>query len=402
MRWKALARDIGEGMRSQPARVGLAFASVAIGMAALTLLLAVIGGLRQRARAMVGELGVNVFGIVQTAPAGSSRTPVVPLTRRHADLLAASLPGAAVTGMRLYDGGPAGLPADAVIIATDATFFRVRPWRLASGRILDAEDIHTRAPCAVLTATLAQTLGIHPGDDVRLGRIPFRVVGIGELEAGAMEAGAGRRALAPGDRLLIVPWNIPPYWLAEGAPPDPRLDAVFVKGDTPERFDALLRGAENLLGDPAGAPTPLSWITPRGLVHRLLRFQRLTALAGGTVVLLCLVLGGITLTSLLLASLQTRIPEIGLRRALGASPAEIGVLFTGEALAVTLAATLAGMGLAGGLIAIARPWSPVTLNAGAAAFFIPPLSGLILGIAFSYWPARAAARIAPSEALRNE
>lgn len=400
MQWTSLARDIGEGTRAQPARIGLAFISLTLGMTALVSLLAILGGVRQQVRAMTSEWGVQVFGILQLR-SGSGQDPAAALTRRHVEALTAGLPGATVTGLQWYNGGPAGLDAGTRIAAIDETCFRVRPWRLVAGRALDAADLRDRSRCAVASTTLARTLGLKVGDSVRLHNIPFEVVGIADIGSGALET-SGDPALAPGDRLLLVPWSVPAYWLPEGAPPDSRLDAIFVKSADGARLDDTVRRAANLLDQPDYVVPGVTWVTPRSLVRRLMRFQRLIMLAGGAVVLLCLVLGGITLTSLLLAGVQNRIPEIGLRRALGASPAEVGLLFMFEALLVTLASTLAGMGLAWVLIGIVRPWSPLPLYWGPLALFLPLFSGLILGVLSSYWPARAAARIAPAEALRND
>jgi putative ABC transport system permease protein len=401
MNWTALARDVGEGSRAQPARIGLAFLSIAIGMTALVTLLALIGGVRQRTQAMIDELGVNVFGIIQ-AQAAAGQGPARPLTRRQVALLAGNLPGAVVTGLQLHEGATAGLPPGSVLIATDEFFFRVRPWRLTAGRALDREDIGSRLHGAVASAALAQAMHLPVGGQVRLRDIPFRIVGIADVETGALEAGSDQRAVAPGDRLLFVPWTVPAYWIPEGSPPNPALDAIFVRTDTPDRFDETLRRAESLMQQPDYAAGPLSWITPRRLMGRLMQYQRLIMVAGGFIVVLCLVLGGITLTSLLLSSLQTRIPEIGLRRALGASPAEVAMLFTCEALLVTIAASVAGTALAWGLIALLKSWSPLPLVLLPAAMTLPLLSGAGLGLAASYGPARAAARIAPAEALRND
>jgi putative ABC transport system permease protein len=350
---------------------------------------------------MIGELGVNVFGIVQSR-SDPVRNAGARLTRRHVDLLSSSLPGTIVTGMQIHDGMAAGLDAGTLVLTTDERVLRVRPWRLMAGRSIDTADIRAGSRCAVASAALARALDLAPGREVRLHNIPFRVVGIVDIEGGALEIGDTRRAVAPGDRLLLVPWSVPAYWAAEKSVPDPALDAVFVKVLAASRFDEVGRQAGSLLCQPDYATAPLSWITPQSLVQRLMQFQRLIMLAGGTVVLLCLVLGGITLTSLLLTRLQARIPEIGLRRALGAAPADIGLLFMCEALLIALSATVAGIGLAWCSLGIAAPWTPILLRLEPLAAFIPLASGLILGILFSYWPARIAARIAPAEALRNE
>lgn len=401
MRWMALIRDIGEGTRAQPARAGLSFASLAIGMAALVSLLAILGGVRQKTQLMIGELGVNVFGLVQP-PATSHRTEKSTLSRRHADTLAANLPEAIVTGMRLEDATEAGLPPGTVLAATDETLFQVRPWRIVQGRAFDTTDIRTRARCAVASATLAQAMNLSVGSTVRLRNLTFRVIGLADIEAGTLETSDAQRAVAPGNRLLLVPWSAPACWSTEPVPSVTRLDSIFIKGSNPAHFDALIRQTETLMLQPDYAVEGLSWVTPQTVIHRLLRYQRLIMLAGGAIVLLCLILGGLTLTSLLLTGVQTRVPEIGLRRALGASPADIGILFMCEALLITLSATLAGAGGAWVLLRMTLSWSPLPIHLGTAVVVIPLLSGMLLGIAFSYWPARAAARISPSEALRNE
>lgn len=401
MNWKALIHDIDEGTRSQPGRAGLALASLALGMAALVALLAILGGVRQRTQMMIGELGVNVFGLVQP-PEPNRRAEHAALSRRHAETLAANLPGARVTGLRLEDATAAGLPPGTVLATTDEFIFQVRPWRLVQGRPFDATDIRDQARCAVASTALAQAMNLAVGSTVRLRNQTFLVIGLAEIESGSLETGAAQRPVAPGNRLLLVPWSAPSGWSTAPVPSATRLDSIFIKALDPARFDTLGRQAGTLMHQPDCLIEGLSWVTPETLVHRLMRHQRLIMLAGGAIVLLCLVLGGLTLTSLLLTGVQTRVPEIGLRRALGASPADIGLLFMSEALLITLSATLAGTGVAWLLLKLLLSWSPLPFHFGPAVVAIPLLSGLLLGIVFSYWPARAAARISPSEALRNE
>lgn len=401
MKTLALMRDIAEGTRAQPARAGLAFACLSLGMAALVSLLAIVGGLRQKTRGMIGELGVNVFGMTQPGDTASGSSSL-PLTRRHVAYLAANLEGANVTGLRLEDGTAAGLPPGAVLAASDETLFKVRPWRIVQGRPFDAGDIRDRARYAIVSTTLARDMKLAPGDTVRLRTTTLRVIGLVDTGTGALETGAPQHALAPGSRLILIPWSLPAWWASAPFATPNRLDSIFIKGAEGIPLGDLIRRTENLMLQPDYACKGLSWVTPEGLIRRLLHYQRLVMLAGGAIVLLCLALGGITLSSLLLSGIQARVPEIGLRRALGASSADIGILFMSEALLITLAASMAGSCGAWAFLALTRQWSPVPIDLGPAVIAIPLVTGVILGFAFSYWPARAAARVSPSEALRND
>ena len=90
-RLRASLRDIADDVRARPGRAGLSFLAIAVGMTALTVLLAVLGGLQDRARQIVQELGVNVLAVVQQKP--EVPNPDQPrLGDRHVDLLAANLP----------------------------------------------------------------------------------------------------------------------------------------------------------------------------------------------------------------------------------------------------------------------------------------------------------------------
>jgi ABC-type antimicrobial peptide transport system permease subunit len=400
MRLRPLIQDIWDGARTHPSRAALSLISITLGMATLTLLLGIVGGLRDRTRATLRELGINVFGLVQAAPDADARTP--PLTRGHVSLLNANLPGAIATGIGISDALPVNGESGIPVLATDEEVFRVRQWRLIAGRPFDRADLAAGARVTVLGATLANARGIRPGDHVRLGALPFRVIGLAELAAGAAGETQPDPAVVPGERAVLVPWTA--AGVSGPGPRSPRqsVGAVFVRSLEPAAFAPTLFRTRALLAQPDRHVTNATWITPELMVQRLARLQRLIGLVGGAVVLLCIVLGGLTLTSLLLANLQTRIPEIGLRRALGALPHEIGALFLGEALLITTAGALGGL-LAGVLLlGLTRGLFPLPVALTPAALAIPLLVGTGTGILAGYWPARLAARIAPAEALRND
>ena len=106
--------------------------------------------------------------------------------------------------------------------------------------------------------------------------------------------------------------------------------------------------------------------------------------------------------SLMIANVRARVVEIGLRRALGATARDIVALFVVEACVVTAVAGLAGVAGSHILLLLARSSFSVPVTLGYASTILPLLAALVLGAAFAYWPARIAAAIAPSEALRND
>ena len=125
-------------------------------------------------------------------------------------------------------------------------------------------------------------------------------------------------------------------------------------------------------------------------------------MAAGSVVALALLLAGTTLMSLMINSVRSRVSEIGLRRALGASRQDIISMFLMEACLITGIAAVVAIAGTYLLLVLGRNALPVPVSTGSGTIIIPLVVAFVLSITFSYWPAKNAARITPSEALRNE
>lgn len=393
-------KDILDGIRAQPAGVAVSLSAIAIGIAGLTVLMAIVGGLRERSQRMADELGVNVIAIIDQPDRSEVRR--TGLRARHARLLEQNLPGHTVATVRRYDVPTAGTAALLSVVATDSWFADIREWRMSDGRFLDAGDIGSRARSAVISRTLANQWDWKTGDIIMLRNIPFKVVGIVDTGGAAVDTEVGLSDSILGERVVFVPKTLVPYW-ADGSVEDgDELDAVFVKVPESGSLETSEMLSRRLLLEPDSQLDGLSWVTPETLIQSINKLGKSISLAAAAVVALALVLAGTTLMSLMLTNVRSRVTEIGLRRALGASSKDIIHLFLLEACLITGVAAVVAIGGTYLLLEAARGAFPVPLSTGGETLVVPLIAAFVLSLSFSYWPAKKAAAISPSEALRNE
>jgi putative ABC transport system permease protein len=380
--------------------VAISLSAITIGIASLTVLMAVVGGLRDRADQMIDELGVNVIAIINQAEV--TATNKTGLTVQHASLLKQNLPGHIVATVRRYDVPTFGTNSFLSVIATDSSFADIRQWRLSEGRFLDFRDIDNRERSAVISQTLSSQWGWKTGDIIMLRSMPFNIVGVVETGGTALDTEVANSDLILGERVVFVPKTLVPYWADSSMQIDDKLDAVFLKIPNSTSLDASEKLARRLLSESGSHLDDISWVTPETLIQGINKLGKTISLAAGSVVALALLLAGTTLMSLMLTNVRSRVTEIGLRRALGASRRDIISMFLMEACLITGVAAVVAIAGTYLLLLIGRNALPVPISTGSGTLIIPFVVAFILSITFSYWPARKAARITPSEALRSE
>ena len=396
----SMARDIGSSVKARPWRTTMAFLSVTLGSLALTVLVAVLGGLQAKSARMLHEFGGPVIALAPAEPAGDGPAA---LTAHTAAILASNFPAARVSAVRRYEetSNPA-TGAAAEILATDAQLARVRDWRMVSGRFLDDHDLRQRELSAVLSTALAQAWNARVGNLVALGDVPFRVVGVVECGTTALAGATDSRLVATGERVVFVPLTVTPTWLSQRTEAGDALDAVFVRLPEGVSMADGQKRVSQVIGDPALSRAAVAWITPDTILRGVRRLQRAIDMGVGSIALLSLVLGGITLASLLVGNVRERITEIGLRRALGATRRDVAALFVVEGCLLTTLAALAGAALAQWVVRLLAAAPEIPLAVDARLWLVPLVMGLVIGLIASYVPARMAARISPADALRAE
>jgi putative ABC transport system permease protein len=291
-----------------------------------------------------------------------------------------------------------GLHTMTVLTGTTPAGLRIRNIRAGSGRLFDQHDESEQRRVALLGRTVAKNLfgSIDPvGRPIRVGRVPFEVVGVIE-PLGTDPGGVDHddQVMIPLTTAMRRVLNIP------------YVHHILVQAHSSADLDRLEHEVRNILhghiATRSGAVVPfivqnqaVLLRTERGAAHAL---RRLTA----GVAALAALLGGIGIVGVMLMSVKERTREIGLRRALGARRRDIGRQFVLESAILATLGGAAGVGV--GLLAsvtamILGPWDLVV---SWAPLVLAVVGSMLLGLVVGTIPAARAARLEPIAALRAD
>ncbi len=299
------------------------------------------------------------------------------------------------------------------IVGSDPDYLRLAGLRIARGRFLTAVDLQRFANVCVIGSDLAKALfpyGDSVGQSVRIGASHYyRIVGVTDYKA---PSGGTGSSLAAEDlnKDAYIPITTDRARFGDVLMTDKQgsftaekieLSQITVAVDTVENVRRTAEALSSMLAQ-QHEKVDYAITVPLELLEKAEATQRLFNLVLGSIASISLLVGGIGIMNIMLATVTERTREIGIRRALGARRRDITIQFLVETVVLSASGGLIGvlLGLAippitsrfSGIPAVIRPWSPAT------AFLI----AVGIGIAFGVYPARRAARMDPVDALRAE
>ncbi len=395
-----------DSLRSHKLRSFLTLLGVILAVAALITVMSAVVGLNTYVADRIANLGANVFlvhrfGIITSYDSWikAQKRPLITLDEfeRLRDNMQTAKSVAGEEGRNVQTRSGDQLLDGTSVQGVTPNFADVRNLTVAQGRFLTPADEDHHSEVTFIGADLAKKFfpNVDPiGKMVRAETHSYQVVGVAE----AIGTAFGQSQ----DNFMMMPlsayrkgWHRQNDWVT-----------IFVQAPNAEMMQTtedearmLMRAWRHLPFDAQDNFAILGSDSIMSLWHQLMGNIEFMAMA---LVSVFLVVGGIVIMNIMLASVSERTREIGIRRSLGARRNHIVLQFMAESAVLAAVGGLIGIGLAYGVVSLVKVTISFPMTTPVSAVILSMVLATSVGLFFGIYPAMRAAKLDPIEALRTE
>jgi len=403
-----------DNLRAHKLRSLLTMLGMIFGVAAVVAMLSIGAGAQQEVMAFIEQLGVrNLIVEAREAPDSQTLQKIRQLSpglnfkdfrviQAYVEGIAAATARKRFTPSKLIPRPQSDPP---MVYGVSPAYASIANLGVVSGRFFDERETDGAAPVTVLGEGAAASLF---GADDPIGRYVkvneqwFQVVGVAGPQLTVQSDVAGLPA-QDRNNLMYVPLYSAIFRLEDGqSQQKDEIDGIYLQmrpgSDIPSAA-ALLRGLLNVSHRQAGDFTIVS---PAELLAEQRRTQRVFEMVMVAIASISLLVGGIGIMNIMLASVMERTREIGVRRAIGAKRRDVIRQFLIETTIISLAGGVLGVIVGVALsraIGYLAGWSTIVTTTSIVLAF---LVSVTIGLVFGLYPAARAASLDPVKALHYE
>jgi len=409
MTWADLFHTGWDAIRTHKLRSMLTALGILIGIAAVVLTVGLGQGAQQQVSKQLAALGGNLLivtpgsstsGGVRGGLGSASTLTLADATALTSKTAAPDVGGVAPVLQRSESLVNGSTNWTTTVVGTTASWLPVRGRTLESGRFISATDESSGAAVTVLASDTASELfgPLDPvGQSVTINGVPYQVIGV--------LTSAGSDSTTNLDDQAIVPFSTASQRLVGGTDRT-SVQTIYVKAVSDGRLSAAYQETNAILAYrhaiTASSTSDYTITTQQSLINTTSSVDKtLTNLLIG-IAALSLLVGGIGVMNIMLVSVKERTREIGLRKALGGTPALIRRQFLSEASMLGLTGGLLGVALGVGGAVVLRHFISNPIAISVPWVLIAIAVAITIGIGFGVYPAARAARLSPIDALRSE
>jgi putative ABC transport system permease protein len=295
------------------------------------------------------------------------------------------------------------------VVGTTPEWFDLVNREVLAGRVLLFVNEENPTPAVVLTEFGARKLLATResiGEWVRIGGNYFEIVGIVKSEGGK----SGDIQMPDEQVDAYIPMSLARQYFgdviirsASGVRALDRVELhqIIVQVDKVEYVEQTARAIERML-EKFHKKKDYTVSVPLALLREAEASKRRSSIVLGSIACISLLVGGIGIMNIMLASVTERTREIGIRRAIGAKRRQIIYQFLVETVVLSMTGGLVGLGMGAVIPSLITHFSGMTTILTWKGIFLPLLISMTIGIMFGLYPAMHAAKVDPIIALRHE